>query len=106
MPLNDREMLTGLARELNAPAILVVGMKLGCISHALLTVEAIMRDGVELAGWVANQNTPELDRLAANFQTLKNLIPAPCLGSVPFMRPPNSTTVAEYLDIVPLTCTI
>ena len=106
VPLNDREMLTGLARELNAPAILVVGMKLGCISHALLTVEAIMRDGVKLAGWVANQNTPELDRLAANFQTLKNLIPAPCLGSVPFMRPPNSTTVAEYLDIGPLTYTI
>ena len=103
VPLNDREMLTGLAKELNTSAILVVGMKLGCINHALLTVEAIMRDGVKLAGWVANQVTPKLDRFAENVQTLNRLIPAPCLGSIPFMRPPISTTVAEYLDIRPLT---
>lgn len=106
VPLNDREMLSGLARELNTPAILVVGMKLGCISHALLTVEAILRDGVKLAGWVANQITPELDRFEENVQTLNRLIPAPCLGSVPFMRPPISTTVAEYLDISPLANTM
>lgn len=106
VPLNDREMLSGLARELNTPAILVVGMKLGCISHALLTVEAILRDGVKLAGWVANQITPDLDRFEENVQTLNRLIPAPCLGSVPFMCPPISTTVAEYLDISPLTETM
>ena len=106
VPLNGREMLSGLANELNAPAILVVGMKLGCINHALLTVEAILRDGVKLAGWVANQTSPEPDRFEENVQTLNKLIPAPCLGSVPFMRPPISTTVAEYLDIRPLTDTL
>ncbi len=103
VPLNDREMLSSLAKELNIPAILVVSMKLGCISHALLTVEAILRDGVKLAGWIANQITPELERSEENFQTLKNLIPAPCLGSVPFMANPCPTAVADHLDIEPLT---
>ena len=104
VPLNDREMLSALAKELNIPAILVVGMKLGCISHALLTAEAILRDGVKLAGWVANLTTAESPaRFEENFQTLKKLLPAPCLGVVPFMPTPNPTTVAEHLDIRPLT---
>jgi len=104
VPLNDREMLSTLAKELNSPAILVVGMKLGCISHALLTAEAILRDGVKLAGWVANLTTAQLPaRFEENIQTLKNLIPAPCLGSVPFMTNPTPTAIAEYLDIRPLT---
>ncbi len=104
VPLNNREMLSALAKELNTPAILVVGMKLGCLNHALLTAEAILRDGVKLAGWVANLTTAELPaRFEENFHTLKNLLPAPCLGSVPFMTNLNPTTVAEHLDIRPLT---
>ncbi|WP_066014269.1 dethiobiotin synthase [Endozoicomonas atrinae] len=99
VPLNSREMLTGLAKELNTPAILVVGMKLGCISHALLTVEAILRDGVRLAGWVANQMDPDMSRYDENLATLKNMIPAPCLGVVPFLSDTSSGRVAEYLDI-------
>ena len=50
VPLNSREMVSELAKALNTPAIVVVGMKLGCISHALLTAEAILRDAVRLAG--------------------------------------------------------
>ena len=99
VPLNSREMLTGLAKELNTPAILVVGMKLGCISHALLTVEAILRDGVRLAGWVANQMDPDMSRYDESLATLKNMIPAPCLGVVPFLPDTSSGRVAEYLDI-------
>ncbi|WP_020584228.1 dethiobiotin synthase [Endozoicomonas elysicola] len=99
VPLNSREMITGLARELNTPVILVVGMKLGCISHALLTVEAILRDGVKLAGWVANQMDPEMDRYDENLQALKSSIPAPCLGVVPFLKDVNAGKVAKYLDI-------
>ena len=104
VPLNSNslEMITGLAKELNTPAILVVGMKLGCINHALLTVEAILRDGVRLAGWVANQMNPDMSRYDGNLETLKNMIPAPCLGMVPFLSNTSSRQVAEYLDISPL----
>ncbi|USE36980.1 dethiobiotin synthase [Endozoicomonas sp. SCSIO W0465] len=102
VPLNSREMISGLAKALNTPAILVVGMKLGCISQALLTAEAILRDGVKLAGWVANQIDPGMSRYEENFQTLKNLIPAPCLGVVPFLSDTSSGRVAGYLDISPL----
>ncbi|WP_063538886.1 dethiobiotin synthase, partial [Alcanivorax sp. HI0044] len=54
VPLNDREMLSGLAKELDVPVIQVVGMKLGCINHALLTAEAIEKDGLRYAGTMAN----------------------------------------------------
>lgn len=60
VPLNDRETLAGLALELQLPVILVVGMKLGCLNHALLTAEAIRSDGLALAGWVANMIDPAM----------------------------------------------
>lgn len=99
VPLNSREMIAGLAKALNTPAILVVGMKLGSISHALLTAEAILRDGVRLAGWVANQTDPDMSRYEENLLTLKSLIRAPCLGVVPFLRDTSADQVANYLDI-------
>ena len=84
MPLNEQEMLSGLAVELQTEVVLVVGLKLGCISHALLTAEAIMRDGLKLAGWIANQASEvEMDLQQENIATLTALIPAPCLGVVP-----------------------
>ncbi|MCG8609475.1 MAG: dethiobiotin synthase [Pseudomonadales bacterium] len=84
VPLNEQEMLSGLAVELQTEVVLVVGLKLGCISHALLTAEAIMRDGLKLAGWIANQASEvEMDLQQENIATLTALIPAPCLGVVP-----------------------
>lgn len=79
VPLNDREYLSGLARELDLPVVLVVAMRLGCISHALLTAEAILRDGCRLAGWVANVMDPSMPRLSENIETLEGLMPAPRL---------------------------
>jgi dethiobiotin synthetase len=100
VPLNQREMLSGLAVELQTPVILVVGMKLGCISHALLTVEAIQRDGLTLAGWVANQIDPQMSCFDENIASLKQLIPAPCLGLVPYLSAkPCGDKVAVCLDI-------
>lgn len=77
VPLNEREYLSGLARELELPVVLVVAMRLGCISHALLTAEAVLRDGCRLAGWVANAIEPELPLLAENVAALEELMPAP-----------------------------
>lgn len=83
VPLNDRESLSQLAVALKSPVILVVGMRLGCLNHALLTAEAILRDGVPLVGWVANTLAEPMPYLEENIESLKQRLPAPCLGVVP-----------------------
>lgn len=102
VPLNPRETLANLAVDLNLPVILVVGMKLGCINHALLSVEAIERDGLKVAGWVANRIDPDMSCYEENMMTLRTLIKAPCLGEVPFLAQADKATVADNLDLSPL----
>ena len=99
VPLNEREMLPELAKALNIPVILVVGVKLGCLNHACLTMESILRDGLKLAGWVANSVAPEMDCYEENISTLRALIPAPCLGEVPCLSKPDKETVASFLSV-------
>ncbi|BFM14413.1 dethiobiotin synthase [Maricurvus nonylphenolicus] len=102
VPLNPRETLADLAIELNLPVVMVVGMRLGCINHAILTAEAIERDGLKVAGWVANRVDPEMSCYEENLMTLKTLIQAPLLGEVPFLENANKDAVADCLDIDPL----
>lgn len=77
VPLNDREPLSKVPHVLGLPVILVVGMRLGCINHALLTAEAIQRDGLALAGWVANDLGRPMARLEDNIATLEGILRAP-----------------------------
>lgn len=102
VPLNPRETLADLAIELNLPVVMVVGMRLGCINHALLTAEAIERDGLKVAGWVANRVDPEMSCYEENLMTLKTLIQAPLLGEVPWLEAASKEAVADCLDISPL----
>lgn len=82
VPLNDKQTLADLAVKLNLPIILVVGMRLGCINHALLTVEAIRARGLRLAGWVANRIDPDMVMFEENLASLRQRIDAPCLSVV------------------------
>ena len=100
-PLNDFQTIADLAKRLQLPVILVVGMRLGCISHALLTVESICATGLPLAGWVANQIQPEMSRLEENIATLQQRIDAPLLGHVPYLESCDATTVAQQLTLPP-----
>lgn len=102
VPLNPQQTLADLARELQVPVIMVVGMRLGCINHAILTAEAIAADGLELSGWVANLVDPEMSRPEENLATLKQLINAPYLGFVPWLEDATAERVADCLDITPL----
>ena len=102
VPLNPRETLATLAQELSLPVILVVGFKLGCINHALLTAEAIAADGLHLAGWVGNCVDGDMACRDENLTTLKTLLKAPCLGVVPRLPKPQANSVAEYLSLTPL----
>jgi|SRR5690554_2088234 len=99
VPLNPREMLSGLPRELQWPVVLVVGIRLGCINHAVLTAEAIARDGLPLAGWVANHLDAASDIARQNVDTLRQLLPAPCLGELPWAPADNPGHCAALLDL-------
>jgi dethiobiotin synthetase len=83
VPLNEQEDLGDLAQAIDLPVILVVGMRLGCINHALLTCEAIQSRQLTIAGWVANTLSAEMPFLNENIQTLKERIFAPFLGVIP-----------------------
>ncbi|TBU92907.1 dethiobiotin synthase [Phytopseudomonas dryadis] len=99
VPLAGREALADLAVALGLPVILVVGVRLGCINHALLTAEAILGDGLPLAGWVANVVDPQTARLQDNLATLLERLPAPCLGQVPHLPRATAARVADCLDL-------
>ncbi|QZX83634.1 dethiobiotin synthase [Metapseudomonas otitidis] len=102
VPLVGGENLSDLAVRLGLPVILVVGVRLGCINHAVLSAEAIQRDGLVLAGWVANIVDPATSRLEENLATLAECLPAPCLGRVPRLEVPSAEAVAAHLDLHPL----
>ncbi|MFE1813177.1 dethiobiotin synthase [Metapseudomonas otitidis] len=102
VPLAGGENLSDLAVRLGLPVILVVGVRLGCINHAVLSAEAIQRDGLVLAGWVANIVDPATSRLEENLATLAERLPAPCLGRVPRLEVPSAEAVAAHLDLHPL----
>lgn len=84
VPLNDQEDTADLASRLGLPVILVVGMRLGCLNHALLTVESIAAHGLKLAGWVANCIDPAMEAQKENLSILDKRISAPCLGVVSY----------------------
>lgn len=99
VPLSDHANLSDLAIALKLPVILVVGVRLGCINHALLSAEAIARDGLQLAGWVANVIEPRTSRLEENLASLAERLPAPCLGRVPKLKQASADAVAEHLQL-------
>ena len=98
VPLNPQETLADVAKILRLPVILVVGVRLGCISHALLTTEAIRNDGLHLAGWVANCIDAGMPALQENIYSLAARIPAPCLGVVPWLENATPEAAASALD--------
>ncbi len=100
VPLGPDGDIAALCQALAVPVILVVGMRLGCINHALLTVESILVRNLPLAGWVANRVDPHMPVFESNLALLQAQIPAPCLGIVPFQ--PVLGIEAVQLDMAAL----
>jgi dethiobiotin synthetase len=99
VPFHDGKTSADFAQDMSLPIVLVVVMRLGCINHALLTVEAIQARGLQLAGWVANTIGP-MTLLQENIATLEHLIPAPLMGVIPelpkeFIQVPYSISAME-----------
>ena len=84
VPLDERYDTADLAQTLALPVVLVVGMRLGCLNHALLAAEAIARRDLTLASWVANRIDPAMARFEANLETLRARLNAPLLGVAPY----------------------
>jgi dethiobiotin synthetase len=98
VPLDASRSCAELPALLGMDVILVVGLRLGCLNHALLTVEAIAARSLALAGWVGNRIDPAFARAQANVETLHARIAAPCLGIVPWMEKPDVAVAATHLS--------
>jgi dethiobiotin synthetase len=100
VPLAPGLFASDIARTWKLPVVLVVGLRLGCLSHALLSAEAIVADGCTLAGWIGNRIDPQMDAAEENIATLRELLPAPCLGVLPHGRTPAQAAALLGLDLL------
>ena len=98
VPLGPDRDTADLAVRLGLPLILVVGMRLGCLNHALLTSEAIAARGLELAGWVANRIDPDMASYDENLDALRARLPAPMLAELPFAANPDARRLARLIS--------
>ncbi|WP_394130929.1 dethiobiotin synthase [Shewanella maritima] len=109
LPLGQRHYLSDAIKQLNNQlqnkhdgpkplgVVLVVGMKLGCLNHALLTQDAILNDGLPIVGWVANQVDPQMSEIDANLASLRQMMSSPFLGYVPYLECPTPEDAAQHL---------
>ena len=93
VPINRQETMADLAIKLNLSVIMVVGVRLGCINHALMTAGSIKAAGLTLAGWVANRIDPDMPAIEKNISTLKAMLKAPCIADVAWGKAP------EFIDV-------
>lgn len=106
VPVNTRETLADLAVALGFPVVLVVGVRLGCLNHALLSAESIRARGLKLAGWVANEISTQAVCVEENIAALSQRLRVPLLGCVPFDGQASATRTATNLDVAPLLASV
>ena len=97
VPLTNNKSIPDLVSYLKIPIILVVGIRLGCINHTLLTVEAIKNNNHILSGWVANCIDSNMSEVDENIKYLVDNIEAPFMGKIPFQKEVNSIKMSDYL---------
>jgi dethiobiotin synthetase len=102
IPLNPRQTSADLAQALGLPVVLVVGMRLGCLNHALLTRRAIADCGLACAGWVANCILPDMPFVEDNIRALEERMDSALLGVVPYRPGAKALEVARQLALAPL----
>ena len=102
VPLGEELDTVDLARALALPVVIVVGLRLGCLNHALLTARAIEAAGLPFAGWIANAIDPDMPVRDENVAALRERLRAPLLGRLPFAFPPDALSLAARLDVTSL----
>jgi dethiobiotin synthetase len=101
-PVSDRETMADVAAALGLPVILVVGLRLGCLNHALLTAQSIESRGLHFAGWIANHVQPRFDFSEENIATLNARLPGPQFDVVPFQAHPHAVAVTRIKEVLGL----
>ncbi|WP_367986749.1 dethiobiotin synthase [Vibrio sp. NTOU-M3] len=102
VPVSDQDCLSTWVKQEQLPVVLVVGIKLGCLSHAMLTVDAIKADGLNLVGWVANRVNPGTEHYADIIEMLEQKIDAPKIGEIPYVPSVKRKELSKYIDLEPL----
>ncbi|MDV5168290.1 dethiobiotin synthase [Photobacterium rosenbergii] len=102
VPVSWSDYLSSWVKQEKLPVILVVGVKLGCLSHAILTAEAIQNDGLEVVGWVANRINPGTENYADIIRMLEENLPGQKLGEIPYMPGIKKRNLSNYIDLSPL----
>ncbi|ROV58856.1 ATP-dependent dethiobiotin synthetase BioD [Vibrio ponticus] len=102
VPVSDTDCLSSWVQREDLPVVLVVGIKLGCLSHALLTLDAIKADGLKVVGWVANRINPGTEHYAEIIEMLEQKIDAPKIGEIPYVPSVKRKELAKYIDVTPL----
>jgi dethiobiotin synthetase len=100
-PLAPALMQAELVRALDVPVVLVVGLRLGCLNHAILSARAIQDDGCRLIGWIGTGVDPAMLRIDENRELLAARLPAPCLGWLPWQAAPDPAALANRLRLDP-----
>ncbi|WP_028865574.1 dethiobiotin synthase [Psychromonas aquimarina] len=98
LPLNNEQLLSDWVKAQKLPVILVVGMKLGCLNHALLTYETIVNDGLNVVGWIANQLQPDMPYYEQNLHLLTKKLDAPLIAEIPYLSNVNNSDLAQYVN--------
>jgi dethiobiotin synthetase len=99
VPLHEHASIADLATLLQLPVILVVGLRLGCINHALLSAAAIRHSGCELVGWIANTLDPDMPCLQQNIDSIASRLSAPLLGTLPYQRQRDPSQLGQQLSL-------
>lgn len=99
LPINNQQLFSEWVVEQQLPVIIVVGMKLGCLNHALLTYQSIINAGLQVAGWIANQQQPTLPYYQQNLALLTAKIEAPMIAEIPYLSNIEKQDLAQYVDL-------
>jgi len=99
VPLTESETMEDLAKQINLPVIMVVGIRLGCINHALLTYQAIQRSGLTCCAWVANQVEDDMPFVKENITSIQARLDIPCWGVIPWLDKVDVTAIAANLEL-------
>ncbi len=102
VPVSDTDSLSTWVKQEQLPVVLVVGIKLGCLSHALLTAEVIRADGLNLVGWVANRVNPGTEHYADIIEMLEARLDTPKIGEIPYVPSAKRSELGKYINIEPL----
>lgn len=100
-PLDDGLDQVDLVQRLDLPVVLVVGLRLGCLNHARLTARAIQSDGMRLIGWIGSSVDPAFAERDEYVELLRDALPVPCLGVLPYAESPDAKTMAAMLSLPP-----